>query len=858
MPFAPGTHLGPYEIVSPLGAGGMGEVYRARDTRLGRDVAVKVLPPSFAQDPDRLRRFEQEARSAGALNHPNILAIFDFGSVDGAPYVVSELLEGESLRQRLSEGPIPPRKAVEYAVQVAQGLAAAHEKGIVHRDLKPENLFLTKDGRVKILDFGLAKLTHQDAAAEGAGATVTVDVATQSGVVLGTVGYMSPEQVRGRAADHRADLFSLGAVLYEMLAGQRAFRGDSSVETMNAILKDDPPEISAADRKFPPALERLVRRGVEKSPEDRFQSARDLAFALDALSGYSTPSGETAAVRTAASQRPFRTAALLIAILGSAGTGLFVGMRTHDASQPVYRSLTHLRGYIHSARFTPDGQSVVYGAEWGGKPLELFMARLDGVESRPLGLSETDILSITSKAEMALLVGTKQLPGVVWFWKGTLARAPLAGGAPRQTLENVVSADLSADGTKLAVARYASGRMVLEFPEGTVRYETGGYVSDLRLSPDGRRLAFADHPLFNDDRGSVVLLEESGDVIRLTPEWETVQGISWSPAGDEIWFTANDYGGEERVLYAVRPSKKMRMVLRVPAEMRLQDISHDGTVLFAREDVRSELHYGSPGKSAHRDLSVFGNQGIGALSADGKLIAFTSFSSDTGSDYAAFVQSSDGSSVTRLGDGYVLDISADGKEVLTAPPTTPSRLKILPIAAGEARAIELGNVLADRPGRWSRDGKSVLITGHESGKGRRAYLVKLSDSSFRPLTPEGYVGRFLSTDDRFLIATNPAETPVIISLAGGAEQPVKGIAPGETPLAWREGTESIFVQSPGSPVTVNLVDVKTGKRQRWGEVSTTDPSGVIQTSMRITPDGRYYLVRYHRLLCDLYVVEGLH
>ena len=640
MALASGTHLGPYEILAPLGAGGMGEVYRARDTRLERDVAVKVLPASFAQDPDRLRRFEQEARSAGALNHPNILGIFDFGSLDGAPYVVSELLEGESLRQRLSAGPLPPRKAVEYAVQLAQGLAAAHEKGIVHRDLKPENLFLTKDGRAKILDFGLAKLTHKNTAEEGAIATVTVDVDTQPGVVLGTVGYMSPEQVRGRGADHRSDLFSFGAVLYEMLAGQRAFRGDSSVETMNAILKDDPPEISAADRKFPSALERLVRRCLEKSPEDRFQSARDLAFALDALSGYSTPGGETATVRTSASQRPLRTAALLIAILGSAGAGLFVGLRTHDASQPIYRSLTHLRGYIHSARFTPDGQSVVYGAEWGGKPLELFMARLDGVDSRPLGLSETDILSITSKADMALLVGNKQLPGEVWFWKGTLARAPLAGGAPRQIMENVVSADLSADGTDLAVARYASGRTVVEFPEGKVRYETGGYVSDLRLSPDGRRLAFADHPLFNDDRGFVALLEESGNVIRLTPEWDSVSGISWSPTGNEIWFTANNFPGEQRAIYAVRPSKKTRLVLRLPVDVRLQDISHDGKILIAREDYRSEFHYGSPGKSAHRDLSLFGNQGIGALSADGKLIAFTSFSSDTGSDYGAFVQNS--------------------------------------------------------------------------------------------------------------------------------------------------------------------------------------------------------------------------
>jgi eukaryotic-like serine/threonine-protein kinase len=836
----------------------MGEVYRARDTRLGRDVAVKVLPSSFAKDPDRLRRFEQEARSAGALNHPNILAIFDFGSMDGAPYVVSEFLEGETLRQRLNEGPLPPRKAVEYAVQLAQGLAAAHEKGIVHRDLKPENVFLTKDGRVKILDFGLAKLTQQDAAAEGAGANATVDVDTQPGVMLGTVGYMSPEQVRGRGADHCSDVFTFGAVLYEMLAGQRAFSGESSVETMNAILKDDPREITAADRKFPPALERLVRRCLEKSPEDRFQSARDLAFALDALSGYSTASGEAPAVGTGASRRALRAAILVIALLGAAGAGRFVGKRYENAAQLAYRSVTHQRGYVHSARFTPDGQSVVYGAEWGGRPLELFMARLDGVDSRPLGLLETDILSISSKSDMALLIGVKQVPGEGWLWKGTLARAPLAGGAPRQTMENVISADVSADGTKLAVARFASGRTVLEFPEGRVRYETGGYVSDLRISPDGRRLAFADHPLFSDDRGSVALLEESGDVIRLTQEWDSVAGISWSPKEEEIWFTANNYAGEERSLYAVGTSKKTRLVLRVPADLRLQDIFHDGKVLFVREDYRSELHYGSPGKSVDRDLSLFGNQGVGAPSADGKLIAFTSFSSDTGPDYGAFVQNSDGSSVTRLGDGYVLDISADGKEVLTAPPTTPNRLKILPIAAGKVETIELGKILADRPGRWSGDGKSILITGHEPGKGRRAYLAKVSETTFRTLTPEGYAGQFLSADNQFFIATNPSGTVVVIPIAGGPEQVVKGIAPGEQPLAWRDGTESIFVLSPGQPMSVYTVDVQTGKRQRWGEVSTTDPSGVIQTSMRITPDGRYYLVRYYRLLCDLYVVEGLH
>lgn len=279
MTISVGARLGPYEILSLLGAGGMGEVYSARDARLKREVAVKVLPSSLSQDADRLRRFEQEARAASALNHPNILTIHDVGAHDGSPYVVSELLEGETLRQRLSTGALSPRKAIEYAVQIANGLAAAHEKGIVHRDLKPENLFVTKDGRVKILDFGLAKLTAP-VVADSLTEAPTTPAGTEPGVVMGTAGYMSPEQVRGQAADHRSDLFAFGAVLYELLSGKRAFRGDSAIETMSAILRDEPAELSQSATGVAPSLERIVHRCLEKNPEERFQSARDLAFAL--------------------------------------------------------------------------------------------------------------------------------------------------------------------------------------------------------------------------------------------------------------------------------------------------------------------------------------------------------------------------------------------------------------------------------------------------------------------------------------------------------------------------------------------------------------------------------------------------
>src|ERR1700694_1928614 len=304
MSLAPGTKLGPYEIVSPLGAGGMGEVYRARDTRLGREVAVKVLPPGFSGDADRLIRFEREARAASALNHPNILTVHDVGTQNGAHYVVSGLLEGETLRERLSSGALSSRRAVDYATQIARGLAAAHEKGIVHRDLKPENLFVTKDGRVKILDFGLAKLTRPEPGAPGTKAP-TQTAGTEPGVVMGKGGYMPPEQVRGEPADQISDIFSLGAVLYEMLTGRRAFRGASAIETLNAILKEEPPEVSQTGHDVSPLLERITRRCLEKIREQRFQSARDLAFALEEAAGASaaSPAG-VAPVRPGGSPGP--------------------------------------------------------------------------------------------------------------------------------------------------------------------------------------------------------------------------------------------------------------------------------------------------------------------------------------------------------------------------------------------------------------------------------------------------------------------------------------------------------------------------------------------------------------------------
>src|SRR5436190_19122662 len=449
MALAAGVKLGPYEIVAAVGTGGMGEVYRARDSRLMRDVAIKVLPSDLAGDPDRLRRFEQEAHAVGALNHPNILAIYDVGTYDGAPYLVTELLEGETLRQRLQHELLSVRKVVEYAIEMAHGLAAAHDGGIVHRDLKPENLFLTRDGRLKILDFGLARPIEGSIAADAAA------TATQSGIILGTVGYMAPDQVRGQPADTRADMFSCGVILHEMLAGVRPFRGESSVEVMQAILKEDPPDLPSG-RNIPPALDRVVRRCLEKSPGERLQSARDLAFFLQAISGSSSASGSAvaAAVPRFVAWRWMLAAFALLLAATVAGISTVLARRAPTSPALHYRQLTFRHGVVWSARFAPDGQTIVYSAAWDGKPIELYSTRAEFPASRSLGLPSADLNAISPSGELALTLRPTFVDDP-FLRRGMLATVPLAGGAPRELLEDVVGTDYSPDGTAMAVIRAA-------------------------------------------------------------------------------------------------------------------------------------------------------------------------------------------------------------------------------------------------------------------------------------------------------------------------------------------------------------------------------------------------------------------
>jgi eukaryotic-like serine/threonine-protein kinase len=857
MPLTTGTRLGPYEILSPLGAGGMGEVYRASDPRLGRDVAIKVLPATFSSDPDRLKRFEQEARAAGVLNHPNITAVHDLGTnaSDGAPYVVHELLEGETLRSELAGGRFSPRKAIEYAIQIAQGLAAAHEKGIVHRDLKPENVFVTKEGRVKILDFGLAKLTQ----AEGSPNATNIPTATEPGVVMGTLGYMSPEQVKAKPADARSDIFALGAILYEMLSGQRAFRGDSAGETLAAILKEDPPDLSATNQNISPGLDRIVRHCLEKNPERRFQSASDIAFDLEALSGLSTPRLQPSATPTRL-RGPVGLAAAAVAI---ALAGLLAGRliwKEPPASVPVFHRLTYRRGFVWSARFSPDGHTVIYGANWdGAENPQLFSTRTENPGSIVLDLPGRWVESISHSGEMLILSDVLTSSG--YAHRGVLRTAPLSGGAARDLFEDVVDAAWAPDGKSMALVRAPGWRHRLEFPAGKVLYETAGWVSHPRISPRGDVVAFIDHPQFGDDGGSVALIDRNGKQTILSEGWSSVQGLAWSPSGEEIWFTATE-GGSNRALHAVTRSGRQRIVTRSPGVLTLQDISADGRALLNHSSERiGMVGLGPDGKE--RKLSWLDWTRAPCLSDDGGTMAFTEEAEGGGLGYSVYLRKTDGSPAVRLGEGEGLALSPDGKWVLSALVRfNPAPLILLPTGAGESRPLPKDSINHDaEPAAFFPDGRGIVFVGHEQGRGRRTWAQDLDGGNARPITPEGVVGTVVSPDGRLVAARGPDQKIALYPVAGGPAQPVGGLEPNDVLLRWSSDGRFLYAASGNRrtlTARVYRIEVSTGRREEWKVFSLPDPTGISGIGCNaITPDGKTFVFTYSQRFSDLYIVDGL-
>ena len=853
MALTSGTKLGPYEIVSPLGAGGMGEVYRSRDPRLKREVAIKVLPQALSLDADRMRRFEQEALATAALNHPNILAVFDIGTIEGSPYVVSELLEGETLRERLRSGSIAVRKALDYALQIAQGLAAAHEKGIIHRDLKPENLFVTKDGRVKILDFGLAKLTQAEPGTDTSLPTATHG--TEAGLVMGTAGYMSPEQVRGVALDPRSDIFSFGAILYEMLSGKRAFHGDTAADTMSAILKEDPPDLNETNRNVSPALERVLQHCLEKNPEQRFHSARDVAFDLEALSNQSS-SGSRLRVVTDQRRSYWKQAAgALIIALALAGT-YYAARNNAPVSTPHFHQLTFQRGSIYGAKFAPDGQSIVYSAAWNGAPKEqVYTTRTDALMSRPIDLMDSEVLSISSKGEMALR--QKSDNGAVP--RGMLSVVPLTGGAPRELLGDVLQASWNRDGESLAVVHFVGPECRLEYPVGKTIYSTStGDISNVAVSPDGKRIAFFDHPNPADSRGYVAVVDLSGKATRLTKEWSDLTGLAWSRSGDEIWFTGSD-AGINSALYAVNLSGQLRDLLHIPGRLRVFDISKEGQVLIANEASRQEVIGHRTGQDRDIDLSWFDWTLGRSLSADGQWAVLEEDGEGGGPDYTVFLRKTDGSPAIRLGSGMGLDISPDDKWVASTSVKQPAPTVLLPAGAGQPITLADSQLFHTANLRFLPDGKGLIMVATEKGKAPRTYTLMLDGSAPKPFGPEGFRGTLVSPDSNYVLGRKDGAYWMVPFAGDQTPQPLSFVRADEAVAGWTADSKSIYVGDVSStPVKVYVADLKTGQRRLHHQHAPGDLAGVAGVGAgRITPDGSFYLYTVARTLSYLYVVEGL-
>jgi len=846
-----GRVIGHYRILEKIGAGAMGEVFRARDERLGRDVALKLIRPASSGNPDHLRRFELEARAAAALNHPNIVAIYDVGLDEGVPYIVSELLEGKTLRAQLQEGALSVRMAVDYSSQVVSGLSAAHDRRIIHRDLKPENLFVTTDGRVKILDFGVAKL--QSSPGESGRTAEDLTTVTRSGAVVGTVAYMAPEQLRGKAVDHRCDIFSVGAILYEMLAGRRAFRGETEVDTITAVLREDPPESDLEHAGIPLPSQQIVRHCLEKDPEKRFQSARDLGFALETLSN---PSG-VSAERSALPKLLIRVIPWAVAVLAAALLVLVGKQVLHTkVSIPVYRRLTFDKGTVYAARFAPDFHSIVYGASWNGKPLQLFSTVGESLSTQPINIEDANLLAISRTGELALALHGAHVAHLE-IERGTLARAPLAGGSPREVLEDVPWADWSPNG-ELAVVHHDEGRDRIEYPLGHVLYQSKGWISHLRFSPQGDKLAFMDHPALWDDRGSVYLTDLTGHVTQISGERESEDGLAWSPDGNEVWFTAADEG-YSRVLLAVDLHRNIRTVLTLPGGVTLQDIAPDGRVLVSLDAERTSMAT-APREGKAVDISWHDWDVAKDVSRDGQSILFEDASEAAGPNYSVAIRRIDGALPTQLGEGSAGGLSPDGKWAISILTGTPGRVTLLPVGPGQPRAITVTGLerIHNGSSHFLADGKRITINGNEAGHGVRCYLVNLDGGKPAPITPEGITGGLVSPDGEFILA-NDATGVMVYPIAGGAPHPIPNLKPGLIPVQWTEDKSSIFGYRPGQiPTRVYSVNLLSGEQTIVRELEPEATAGVVAIApVVVSRDGSRFAFSYYQVFSVLYVISGL-
>ena len=846
MKLATGTRLGPYEIDHAIGAGGMGVVYSADDSRLGRKVAIKILPNAKGE---YLRRFEREARTIGALNHPNLLTLYDVGEHDGTPFLVTELLDGESLRARLSKGSLALRAAIQIARDVARGLAAAHDAGVVHRDVKPDNVFLTTEGRTKILDFGIAKLKRAtadmpvvDIAHEPTYTPTTQD----TGMVIGTPGYMAPEQLDGGTIDARTDIFALGVVLYEMICGRRAFASENAVEESYAILKTTPVPPKGATK----AVARVVMRCLEKRPDARFQSATDLAFALDELDASTDPIARISklaiepdpSVATtvrdpvpARSPEPSRRwiaitgAVAVIGVLSGVLIGRAIGRRqglqaawpSVVVGGPVYERVTYHSQSRWDARLAPpDGASALYTTHRDGKD-QIVRSQRGNPSILPLGIAGR-LLDVSSKGELAVV--SDELPGV----GGTLARV-LEGAGPRSVTDRVTCAAWLPDGDSFAIIRAGQ---TLEAPIGTtIAKRPTGHMDLLRASPAGDAFAFADQLGSTDTRGRVVIVDKTGVTIAVSSEQAGIEGLAWSPDGTEVWWSNSP------TIFAIDRHARERVVLNGVSRLVLLDI-RGGKVLVAPSDVRLKMFTGPRG-GPFKDVAWFDSSDVESVSADGRVIGFTEAAGtgETAAGYPQFVRNGS-EPATLFAHGMRSAMLPDASAALVV---VDHQLSRVPIGLGTATTIPLGAIsafdISDHIAiGWS--GKVAVVRGVDASGAMKLWRLDPSDP-VRPPQPLAVAhpgGPHPVSPDGARLALVRARGGVdVIALDGTMTTAIDGVV-GEVPLSFSGDGRYLFVSHQvNDAIEVDRIDPTTGAREAWAKI--TPEQRPVYYSVVLSADG---------------------
>ena len=853
MPLAPGQSLLHFRLVDKLGEGGMGEVWRAMDTTLDRQVAIKVLPQAFASDPERLARFEREAKVLAALNHPNIAAIYGFP--DGAPsrFLAMELVPGDDLSTIVARGPMPMREALDAARQVAAALEAAHEKGVVHRDLKPANVKRTPDGTVKVLDFGLAKALEVGGVNSGMSATVT-SAGSQAGMILGTASYMSPEQARGQAVDRRTDLWAYGCLVYEMLTGAKAFDGDTVTDVLAAVVTGEP-DWSKLPASTPGSIRRLLRRCLEKDVRKRLRDAGDAGLLLDE-NPEDTPSAPALVATRPSTRWGVVTAVALVALLAGAAAQQWLKRDTatgDGASRVSFKRVTFARGLMRSARFAPDGQTIIYGAGWGGPPVKLYLARTESRESTPIAAPPAELLAISKKGEMAIAVG---LDYYGWMGHGTLARTSLLGGSLREVMENVRAADFSPDGSEMAIVRRAGGIDQLEFPSGTVVDKTEGYFTDVRISPDGQRVAYTAHPDWGDNQGSLVVVDRSGKKTTLASSFAAIQGLAWSPGG-EIWFTEPS-STRGSFIHAVDLEGNRRIVFATIESIELFDVAADGRALVGSQRPQREGTALLDGYEAPRPLVVPGEVSEALISPDGKSAIVLNHLM---TDYETLVIRADRAGATRISSGNGLSVTHDGSKVLVQ--SMEGALSVAPVGMGDPRDVPNPDKLSFLGvARWLPDGKRFAITARKGSEPSRGYIVDAATGAARPFGAPGVQWSFflqppVSPDGTTVVLQDEHGTMQRWPIDGGDGMAIPGLVEGDQALSFTEDGHALFVAGRGVPIPIVRLDLTTGTRTPWLKLSPTDAAGLRYATLEMTADGKHWVLAFSKLLTDLYIVEGL-